>query len=110
MSSTNLNVKNLRILDTNLRGYVNWNNKIIQETRLIEKQMGEELKDVKKTLTLLINFNILEKFETNRHNERIQQFELLFSIFNRAEALVIEGRRLLEKIFSVSIFSSPLES
>ncbi len=98
MSSTNLNIKNLRILDTNLRGYVNWNNKIIQETRLIEKQMGEELKDVKKTLTLLINFNILEKFETNRHNERIQKFELLFSIFNRAEALVIEGRRLLEKI------------
>ena len=98
LSSTNLNIKNIRVLDQNLRGYVSWNNKVQQATKFVQQGLQNELSDIKKTLTLLINFNILEKFETARHNNRVARFELLFSIFNRAESLVIESRRLLEKV------------
>ena len=98
LSSSNINLRNIRILDKNLRSYVNWNNKMIQGLKIFNKHFKDELKHVKDAIILMANFDLLEKFENNRHATRIMKFQLLFSIFNRAEHLVSEGRRLIKKV------------
>ena len=98
LSSSNLNLKNIRILDKNLRSYVNWNTRMVQSLKIFNNHFKEELKHVKNSIILMANFDLLEKFENNRHASRIMKFQLLFSIFNRAEHLVSEGRRLIKKV------------
>ena len=100
LSSTNTNLKNVGILDRNLRRLFHWNNKFRKEATLMSKNLEFNTDALRKSVFLQINFNNLRRYSDLLINEKSRKFQILFSIFNRIELIVLESRRRVNKVMS----------
>ena len=107
MSTTNTNLKNVGILDRNLKRLFHWNNKFRKEATLMSKNLEFNIDAVKKSLFLQINFDNLRRYSDLLINEKSRKFQILFSMFNRIELIVLESRRRINKVMSRLSSSSP---
>ena len=98
VSSNNENLRNIRILHKNFKNMMQWNNKLKHSVTLIKDHLEKEVYDLKEYLILKENFANIKHFHENIERDRMHYSNFLFDIFLRAELIVVESQRKIEKI------------
>ena len=98
VTSNNKNLQNIRILYKNFKSMMKWDNKLKHSVTLIKNHLEQEVYDLKQYLILRENFMNIKHFHENVERDRIYMSNFLYDVFLRAELIVVEGQRKIEKI------------